>query len=106
MTTIVSTSAQLRRPRRVSTIGRRLKAAGAAIGAAVILGMGAFSLTVTESAATAAEPIIAGQTVTQTAPPREPATPFARPTVTALPFGGWCAFCSSNAATVQGPGAG
>jgi hypothetical protein len=99
----VSTSEQLRRPRRVSTIGRRLKAAGAAMGAAVILGMGALSVTVTDSAAAAAAPIIAGQTVTQTPPPPEPETPLARPPMTAPRFGGWCLICSSNAAVLPGP---
>ena len=110
----MSTSEQLRRPCRVSTIGRRLKAAGAAMGAAVVLGMGALSVTATDSAAIATGPIIAGQTVTQTTPPREPETPFARPTMTAPRFGGWCLVCSSNAAdlnvpepgaTAQGPNA-
>jgi hypothetical protein len=99
----VSTSEQLRRPCRVSTIGRRLKAAGAAMGAAVVLGMGALSVTVTDSAAIATGPIIAGQTVTQTTPPREPETPLARPAVTALRFGGWCLVCSSNAADLNAP---
>jgi hypothetical protein len=110
--TIVSTSAQLRRAPGVSTIGRRLKAAGAAMGAAVILGMGAFSVTATDSAAIATGPEIVGQTITQTPPPREPQTAFARPTMTAPRFGGWCLICSSNAAvlperdaTAQGPAA-
>jgi hypothetical protein len=101
----VSTSAQLRRPRRVRTIGRRLKAAGAAMGAAVILGMGALSVTVTDSAAASTGPIITGQTVTQTPPPREPETPFARPTMTAPRFGGWCLVCSSNVAVLNVPDA-
>jgi hypothetical protein len=99
----VSTSEQLLRACCVSTIGRRLKAAGAAMGTAVILGMGALSVTVTDSAAAATGPIIAGQTVTQTAPPPEPETPFARPTMTAPRFGGWCLICSSNAADLNKP---
>jgi hypothetical protein len=103
---MVSTSEQLRRPGRVSTIGRRLKAAGAAMGAAVILGMGALSVTVTDSAAIATGPIIAGQTVTQTPPPREPETPVARPAMTAPRFGGWCLICSSNAADLNVPAPG
>jgi hypothetical protein len=133
----VSTSAQVRRPRRRTTIGRLVKAAGAAVGAAVVVGMGAFSLTISDSAVmvttgpeaggsrssppastgrtnpgphpdpllltapTAATPGSSGlpqQTITQTAAPREPETPFARPTMTAPRFGGWCSFCSSNAA--------
>jgi hypothetical protein len=80
-----------------------LNAAGAAIGAAVIVGMGVFSVTVTDSAALATGPQIVSQTITQTAPPREPETPFARPTMTAPRFGGWCAACSSNAADVIVP---
>ena len=88
------TSARHCGPRRASTNGRLLKAAGAAIGAAVVVGMGAF----TDSAAIATGPEAGPQTITQTAPPPEPETPFARPTMTAPRFGGWCSFCSSEAA--------
>jgi hypothetical protein len=133
----VTTSAQPHRPGRLSTIGRLVKVGGAAMGAAVVVGVSAYGVTATDSAAmvatgpqaggssssppastgrtnpgphpdplsltapTAATPASAGpprQTITQTAAPREPETPFARPTMTAPRFGGWCSFCGSNAA--------
>jgi hypothetical protein len=52
--------ARLRRVCRVSTIGRPVKAAGAAIGTAALLGMGSLRVTVTHSAAIATGPETAG----------------------------------------------
>jgi hypothetical protein len=69
--------------------------AAVAITAAVFLSMGAFSVDFTTAAARPADPV---QTTIQTTPPREPATPFATPPLTAPRFGGWCSSCSSNAA--------
>jgi hypothetical protein len=69
----------------------------AAFAAAALLGMGSLSVNVTHSTVIATGP--ARQTISQTTPPPEPQTPFARPTMTAPPFGGWCSFCSSNAPT-------
>jgi multidrug efflux pump subunit AcrA (membrane-fusion protein) len=76
-------------PQRLKTIGRRVKAPAAAIGAAVLFGMGAFSFAFNQTAAAGASvrtPI--DPTVTQTTDARQPATPFASPTVTARPFVG------------------
>jgi hypothetical protein len=76
-------------PRRLQTIGRRVKATAAAIGAAVFVGIGAFSVAFGHSAAVGASVLApAGQTIVQSTPGREPATPVASPTVTAPRFVG------------------
>ena len=76
-------------PRRLTTIGRRVKAPAAAIGAAIFVGVGAFGVACDRSATVGASvlpPI--GQTIVQSTPAREPATPVASPTVTAPRFVG------------------
>ena len=84
------------RPARAA-VRRRLQAVAAAAGAAVFLAMGAFVVTVHDNDATANVVKATPQTTVQGPARGEPATPVAKPTITARPFGGWCATCSSNA---------
>jgi hypothetical protein len=82
-------TAHLSPPRRWKTIGRRVTAPASAIGATVFVGIGAFSVAFDHGAAAGASvPAPTGQTVVQTTPAREPATPVASPTVTAPRFVG------------------
>jgi hypothetical protein len=61
----------------------------AAIGAAVFVGLGAFSVAFDHSAVAGARVLApTGQTIVQSTPAREPATPVASPTVTAPRFVG------------------
>jgi hypothetical protein len=82
-------TAHLSPPRRLKAIGRRVKVPASVVGAAVFVGMGAFSVAFDHSAAAGASvrpPT--GQTIVQSTPAREPATPVASPTVTAPRFVG------------------
>jgi hypothetical protein len=75
-------TAQLSPPSRFQTISRHARVPAAAIGAAALVGIGAFGVTSNHSAATSiSAPEPTGQTIIQTTPPREPATPVAKPTV-------------------------
>ena len=84
------------RPARAA-VRRRLQAVAAAAGAAVFLATGAFGVTVHDHDTTADVVEATPQTTVQGPARGEPATPVAKPTITARPFGGWCATCSSNA---------
>ena len=75
-------TAHLSLPSCFQSISQHAKVPAAAIGAAALIGIGAFGVTSNHSAAksiSAPEPT--GQTIIQTTPPREPATPVAKPTV-------------------------
>jgi hypothetical protein len=95
----------LSRPRRLKTIGRRVKAPAAAIGAAVFVGIGGFGVAFNHSAAAGASvPAPTGQTIVQSTPAREPATPVASPSVTAPRFvgGHWLKGITSTPNTTRG----
>ena len=78
-------------------VGRRVQAVAAAAGAAVFLAMGAFGITAHGNDANANVVEATAPTTVQRPARGQPETPFAKPTITAPPFGGWCATCSSNA---------
>jgi hypothetical protein len=73
-------------------IGTRFKVTAAAVGAGVVITMGALTVAVSSSEARATPPNIggAGDTSTQTAPPSTPRMSMARPSITADPTWAKC----------------